>query len=281
MIRGRGYLPNTAAHRASRRMFAPRAGALPEEALGLVAPAAIHAPAWDQGQTGSCTGHGAADGFSIAFAAVGQPLPFRPSPRCLYTNGRAIDRVFVDGVPSTKLADDGAMPSSVIRAANLYGIRGTKAANGIDSDADPATINAEPELGDIEAEALTRPLGEFGITSVSEGASRADVVQNVRSALAALHPVGIAANADGPFQSWTGGRAYTPPPNAPPPDHWISLIGYRLGEAGFEFVLKNSWGADWGAVVEHEGVALFGCMWVTEGFLATCTDLTVYVPEKF
>ncbi len=274
--RGRGYLPNARAH----RMALPRhvaAGELPLEARELVPIAAVHAPAWDQLQTGACTGHGSSDGLTIAFAASGQLLPFRPSPIEIYRNARGVDRAFHNGVP-VPLDDSGAQPSTVMSTINAFGICAVRSSDGMSSDADPATINAEPLIGDLEVEYIVRPVREVSIVSVAEGAQLADVVQGVKTAIAQRHPVGIACNADGPFQTWSGGPAYSPPVGVAAPDHWVSLIAYRMGAHGAEFLLKNSWGAQWGAVVQQDGFALFGCMWVTEAFLATCWDLTVYLP---
>ena len=276
----RGYRANPQAHRLTRAKYrATRVAAAPAEWLELVPVAVECSPAWLQ-TLSSCTGHGSADGVNIAFAAAGAPLPFRCSPAEAYRNGRAIDRIFVGGRPTTDLKDEGARPWAVIKAVNTIGVCPTKAADGVSSDDDEATVNDEAMLGTVEVERQTVPIGEYGIPSVGEGASLAEVVTNVKAALASSLPVGLGCNAEGPFQTWTGPTAYTPPADAPPPDHWVILIGYRQNAAGrTEFLLKNSWGADWGCSVTHGGRTLFGCMWVSEAFLATCDDLTVYVPE--
>lgn len=271
-----GYIKNPKGHQ--RTLFAVHAAA----AVTTTPPSASCEPfspeVLDQGDTGSCTGHGTATGIATAFAACGVLLPFLPSPAEIYRNGRAIDRVRRPDGLFDKLEDEGAMPNQVLRAVHEYGVRGTSALDGKSSDVDPATVNDEPKLGDLEVEHFTIPVGEYAIRSVEDGAALASVVENMRKALsAAPHglPVGAGTFVDTAFMNWDG----TQPPlgacNQNDPDgggHWFCFLGYRTDAHGKTiFRIRNSWGQGWG---------LGGDIEVTEAFLAHCTDLSVYVAKK-
>ena len=224
-----GYLPTPAGHfRTPFHHLSARlnVGELPAEvSLFDKAP-----PVMDQGQTGSCTGHGSSCGLYVAAG-----LSWVPSPAEIYRNGRAISRA-----PGQALTDNGADPAQVFAAINEFGVRPMTPLTDRYSDADPATINDEPKLGDLEAEALTVLVGDYGITST--GAQR---VRDFQTSLAAGIPVTVAiAGGCDAFQNYSGG--ILPALNAPL-DHYVCLLAYKtLPDGSIAFGGQNSWGPFWG-----------------------------------
>lgn len=247
MIRGKGYRPDPAGHqRTPLRAIAHRLGAVPASAtLEAYAPRVM-----DQGQTGSCTGHATACAISTALAAAGTPLPFMPSPAGIYTLGRVLGRTS----PVLPLTDDGAEPNQVMRGISGFGVRamGPLASDGRYSDAEFATINDEPTLLELEADARAILLGEYSVSTP----------EDVALALANKIPVTVAVEADtDAFQNYSGGVLE---PMGTALDHYVTLIGYTTTTAGLVFTLRNSWSEDWGirgdAFVSEEAVRQFGDM---------------------
>ncbi len=238
-----GYNPDPDGHK--RTPFAHLArrigiGSLPASAMALLA--CLSMPPFDQGQTGSCTGHACAGATFAECQAAGNPLGFAPSPAKWYGNARAIDRVPNPDGTLPLLEDNGAQPNQAWRAAEEWGVEamGPAAPDGRNSDADPSTINAEPMLGDLEVEAAELLIGDYEITST--GAQR---ITDMKTALAANHPITVAiAGGSDTFQGYTGGVMG---PIGTDLDHYVFLFGYETdpitGEAIFHG--RNSWG-DWG-----------------------------------
>src|SRR5262249_33647257 len=108
------------------------------------------------------------------------------------------------------------------------------------SDADPATVNDEPSLGDLEEDASSMLVGDYGIYSY--GAQR---VQEVCTAIANGIPVCCAiAGGSAAFQNSSGG--VLGPLNAPL-DHYVCIIGYETSADGSKvFMIRNSWSEYWG-----------------------------------
>jgi hypothetical protein len=114
---GFGLIPDPPGHRYNGFHLHPaaqlRAAALPSASSNLrFAP-----DVWNQGQTGSCFGHGMAGQITTTIAAHGKPLPSPVRPRVVYAFTRAIDRVD----PSVPLQDSGSQPNSGVRALSLWG----------------------------------------------------------------------------------------------------------------------------------------------------------------
>ena len=87
-------------------------------------------PIWDQGQTGSCTGHGSTR--AIAFARAKQSLPFVDLSRLFaYWNARVAE--------GTQWSDSGASVSDVIAAAQQFG-----APPYTDLPTDPSLVTVQP-----------------------------------------------------------------------------------------------------------------------------------------
>lgn len=274
-MRGKGYRRNPAGHRITRFGSGHTIGA-----ANAPTPDAIDLRTWapnvmDQGQTGSCTGHGTSTALATAFAGA-RPI-FIPSPAEIYRNARAIDRVFLLGKPSAPLSDIGAEPNQVRRAIEEFGIRPTRAPapDGRNSDADSSTIDDEPTLADVEVEVLNVPVGIYGIESHDTGRALPDIVTAVRQALSSGYPVCFGIYVDTGFENWTPSKGPVTALNQMDPDgggHWLCCLGYTTQPDGStHFLGRNSWGIEWG----DQGDFTF-----TDAFLAQCTDITVFVPRK-
>lgn len=259
-----GYVPDPEGHQ--RTPFARLATRLGAAAPGATPSSASMRPAvpsiLDQGPTSSCTGHASAMGWFLALSFmtshVASNWDWIPSQSEIYRNGRAIDRTDLH----TPLTDDGAQPNQVFRAINEFGVRPMRGptSDGRNSDAELRTINDEPKLGDLEDEALTVPLGEYGIAAV--GPQR---IQALRQALSSNRPVCVAiAGGSAAFQNYAHGVL---PALKSPLDHYVLLIGYYTDAAGKTvFECLNSWGVSWG-----EG----GYCWLSEEAAQELGDLVV------
>lgn len=236
-MRACGYIPDPVGLRRTpvRHLLARAPAAV---SLAFVNLAVFAPPVMDQGETGSCTGHATAAAIATARASAQAPLGWVPSPAGIYTLARCIDRPG----PSVALTDDGAQPNQVFRGIAEWGIRpmGARPADGRFSDADPATINAEPMLGDVEADSVDLGIGDYGIAST--GAER---IADLRGALAAGKPVTAAiAGGSAAFQQYAGGILG---PLYAALDHYIMLVGYDTDANGATvFHGRNSWSEGWG-----------------------------------
>ncbi len=221
-------------------------------------------PIWNQRRTGSCTGHGFAGAITTTFAAHGHGLPAAVWPRGLYANGRIIDRrPDADGSLPT-LIDDGAMPNSLVRAMDMWGVAleseedgGRTALSPDYSDHLEAHVNDEPTMLELEDESIFLVRGFNAI-----GDFATDKVIQFCQAIASGHAVmgAIQAGTD-EFQAADGSRVLGP--QGALPDHWIYFGAYRTNAAGKkEFLLINSWGLGWGRQ---------GRIWVSEDFIKVGT----------
>ena len=214
-------------------------------------------PVWDQGQTGSCTGHGKAGMDTITLAAHGKPLPAAEQPAFEYRLGRAVDRTDWN-IP---LQDGGAYPNSLVRASSVWGVvietegAGGRTANSPDyATFLEAHVNDEPKAEEMIA-ASRRVI--TGYNAIADNDT--NKWQQFKQAFAGGHAVGVAVDAgNADFQNYNenaGPLGFT----GNEPDHWIFLIDYAavgaLRAAGLypatwpalpdatELVLgQNSWG---------------------------------------
>jgi len=164
------------------------------------------------------------------------------SPRCVYTNGRCIDRLpNPDGV-LPPLVDEGANISTVCRGIGEWGVRPMHGptSDGRNSDAEPSNVNDEPKLGELEEEAQHLVVGEYGITS--RGKTRRD---ESCAAIAAGDPIAVGiAGGSAAFQSYTGGIM---PALHSELDNCVLVYGYETQPDGsVVFFIRNSWGTGWG-----------------------------------
>ena len=256
-IHGFGYIADPKGHTYNNFLLHPAAKASYPSAVDF---SACCPPIWDQGQTGSCTGHGMAGAITTTFAARKVDLPAPAWPRGLYTAGRIIDRVPVNGT-LPHLADQGAMPNSLARAMALWGVAleseedvGRTAGSPDYADYLHAHINDElafDELEDMAGRILV------GVNAISDSAS--NKIAQFCQALSQGYAIGGAIQADGgTFQGYDGTTVLDSQGNSP--DHWIYFApAYRTNAAGKkEFLLVNSWSPAWG---------LEGKAWVSENFI--------------
>lgn len=217
-------------------------------ALGLVAAnvfsasleTSMPADAFDQGDTGSCTGHGVSGAIVTAFAATGTPLSFTPSPEDLYKGGREMTRGRGPDGRLPPLVDEGASPSAVVAFANTFGVRPMRRLPGRNSDADPATINEDQNLAELKKDAETIVVGDYAIFG-----SREEVQAQIRQAITNGIPVCVAV--PGGSAAWQGYKAgqvlgATGAPN----DHYVFIYGYEQQVDGtYVYLIRNSWNG-WG-----------------------------------
>lgn len=289
------YQRDPAGHRVTRfgaawsRGLRQPLSSLPSSWMKL---AACVSPLLDQ-EGGSCTAHASVTCLETAMTSAGTPMPFHCSTSDVYHNGRAIDRVADWKGNFAPLRDEGAMPNQVDRAIEAFGVRPTRKPVGDSnlSDTDLATINDEPSLADLEVSAHACPVISESIPDCSSGASLADVVSELCSALSATEYNGIAicglpvktgAWVDRTFMDWESDEAVgaSNPMNGGG-NHAFALIAYRTNArtGKKEFLLRNSWGS-WGVSVDlGDGRNITGCVWVSEEFIASCFDFRVVLPK--
>jgi C1A family cysteine protease len=193
-------------------------------------------------------GFAAAQSIYVSLKKIGILLPDFPSPQGIYTFARCIDRISND----TPLSDDGSSPNQAMRGITEWGVP-------IMSDwpFDVATINDEPNLGEIEHASSLRMLGYYRIDNNST------VGEMFKSAIAAGYPVPLATQVDQAFEDYNGHGSVTTPGESLG-GHYVCGVGYETmpsGKTVYEFV--NSWGESWGDK---------GCFYADEPWLKNTTD---------
>ncbi len=248
---GKGHRPNPGGHRvASSRLLlgAPRLAQTPPSAsLEMYEPGVM-----DQGGSSACVGHASAMAIAVSLARAGAPLPWVPSPGNIYCVARCIERAG-DAVP---LLDNGSIPADAMMGISQWGVRPTRAPapDGRNSDVDPATVNDEPALDELEQDAQTLLVGEYG---VDMGAL--DAVTQLRAAIAAGYALTVALFVDSAFENWDPSKGPLGAPNRQDPNgggHYLACTSYRTASDG-RTILRgpNSWGVDWGIAGHWEGYA--------------------------
>jgi hypothetical protein len=237
--------------------------------------------------TGSCWGHGTSAAIAILRdPSTGGPLvPFVPSPKGLYDNGRAVTLAIENPVGDLPpLEDVGTVPAHGLIGLNRFGVRAIEAptSDGRYSDCEPATINEHESFLEIEDSQIV--VTEHGINS--RGFSR---TVELCATLASKRAYGFGSLVGLRYQLWTPDQApISDTLDASPDDgHWQCGIGYSkvvdgvprmpaLVELfkGFDLTgvnallkVRNSWG---------RGVGAGGNWWVTDTWAQTWSDITVY-----
>jgi hypothetical protein len=204
----------------------------------------------DQTIFSGCEGASSGMAVSMAFKGLGSPLPWFPSMDGIYRDARCQERApRIDG-SFPALADEGCMTSDIITILQTCGIRpmGPRV-GGVNCDFDSATINAEPRLDQLDAEALTSVLVDPGAFAVDlRDLPTAFAV--IQKALALKYPVRLDIIADTYLQNyfsyWT--PATKPLSGIKPNDptaggHAIVLDGMLVKSDGsIVFDNLNSWG---------------------------------------
>ena len=205
-------------------------------------------PILDQGSTGSCTAHAIAAAVVITTGAAGKPLGFVPSPRLTYAATRAFERAAATPAGATlpELTDSGAEIADVMSVLSADGVRPMMGptSDGRISDVEPANVNAEPAIEDLEV-AATKPI--VGPYTVDMAASNVSDV--LAAALAAGIAIDIAFLCDSAFQALGPGDVAQAPDTSDPSagGHSTCLDGYVTAADGTrQFWLRNSWSIAWG-----------------------------------
>lgn len=213
----------------------------------------------DQSMSSSCTSHGysaalfgTARGLNIQFASW---FPaFVPSQKGLYDATRSVERArgHVHGAPLPPFVDQGAQPADVATAISTIGVRARRPLPDDDSrnsDVDPATVNDEHKLGELEEESQTLIVGEHFLDHAAD-----DYIAQIRATLAARIwiPFAIFCDTSGPrsVEEWdpkTGPLGAPDEGDSHGGGHLVAMAGYDTLTTGeTEVIFQNSWGTDWG-----------------------------------
>lgn len=244
-MRGRGCAkPAVPPHlvKLSFRMHAAAQGTAPPASVDLRETGLI-AAVKDQGNSSSCQGHSCSGATESAFALAGAPLGFTPSEIDPYRGARSVDRARRSSGAFAPLTDDGALTEDVLSYLAEFGIRPRSVArtsDGRNSDVEPATVNAELSLSDLEVDAQRLIVGPYAINPTAS-----DAESLVQAALASRIPVRVDAFVDTAFEDWSPGQAPALAPNTSDSaggGHAIYIVGYAPGL----YIIRNSWGTSAG-----------------------------------
>lgn len=242
---------------------------------GLRVPPSSHSnelnapPVKDQGQTGSCTGHATSGAISLTLRAGGEALPWEPSEAGIYTIARCVSRADDVGLePLPPLTDDGAEPNEVMRGISEFGVRPSRGptSDGRNSDAELATINAEPRLDELEEDAIDLLIGEY---EINNGPSTPGLV---KQAIASGFGVCVGFYVDTRFEEYSGAGELGEPDFTDPNGggHYVYLVGYRTAADGSLIVHgRNSWGKSWGRFGDFEASQA----WLLDAFQIEVLDV--------
>lgn len=236
-----GYVEDAAGHvRAAFHKVALALGLVAANVFSASLEANMPADPFDQGDTGSCTGHSVAGAIVTAFAATGAPLPFTPSPEDLYKGGRELTRARGPDGKLPALVDEGASPSAVVAFANTFGVRPMRRLPDRNSDADPATINEEQNLAELKKDAEALVVGDYAIFGSAE-----EVQAQIRQAITNGIPVCVAVpGGSAQWQGYKAGQVLSA--TGKPNDHYVFIYGYEQQPDGtYVYLIRNSWNG-WG-----------------------------------
>jgi hypothetical protein len=236
-VHGYGHIADPVGHKVSGYHLIASVGIIPNTfSLEQYAPKVMN-----QNNSSSCVGHANSGAIVTAFASAGKPLSFVPSPVGIYTLARCIDRVPGSNGLLPKLTDEGSMPNQAVRGLTEWGISPMKSRTDLYSDADPTTINDEPDLLSLETDSATKIIGYYAITST--GAQR---IKDIKNAISSGFPITFATQVDNAFEAYNG----TDPITAPDPSnilggHYLYGLAYRTLNSKTILRFRNSWG-NWG-----------------------------------
>ena len=192
---------------------------------------------FDQGSTSSCVGHAHVSSVMTRLLFMGTPAPYRLSPAFAYLLARIVDRQEINGT-FPPVTDDGSMPNACTRGMAEWGLCSFDL-----RPTDPATINDEPKLKELEEAFTVRPRGIYEV--LGTGTARED---QIKAALVNGYPLTIAAIVDSAFEDWAGGDPIgAPDMSRALGGHDIYLVGYEtLADGSVQYIIGNSWSDTWG-----------------------------------
>ena len=239
-----------------RRLYKPALGpggwltTSPTLSTGTTSLAEFEALVRNQGDTSGCEGPSGAMAAWMAFLAAGAPLPWFPSEEAIYKDARCMERSPNADGTLPPLTDSGAMTSDVVTIFKSCGLRksGAPTPDGRNSDLDPATINDEPRLDELDEEAETPVLVDPGAFAIDLTDTK-QALAVIQAALVAKFPVRIDIICDNAFQRffqrWTKS---TPPlsmcnPNDPGAGGHAVVLGEMTVTSAGSVTLAglNSW----------------------------------------
>ena len=222
-VHGFGYKPDPVGHRYNMFFLHPAASVDPATLPARTRNFQYAPPIWNQGQTGSCFGHGMAGEITTTFAAHGRALSSPACPDFVYKITRMVDRPD----PKVPLQDTGSAPNSGVRALGLWGCalesevdQGRTASSPDYTSNLEAVVNRDPKLGDLE-KAGKRII--TGFNAIADNDSQK--ILHDQQALATGHAIGTGVDAgNDTFQGATGETplGYC----GSEPDHWIYIVDY-------------------------------------------------------
>jgi hypothetical protein len=248
-----GYTPDADAHR-----YQKPAHLLLSAAPGVAQASLVDSEAEleDQGQTGSCGGHGTSQIVYTTLNANGIIPPgglFVPSPDLIYKLARIVRRTSAaDG-----LSDSGVMPVDLLTVLRQYGVMPINAPtpDGRYSDvtgpgdltglplARP-TVNVEPSLLDLERSGLRLLTGEYRIDEQDPTYAR-----QILTCLNTKAAAGVGLFVDSAFMNWDPTTGPIQSINLRDPQgggHWLALTyGYTRTDGTIALGGPNSWGKFW------------------------------------
>ena len=206
----------------------------------------------NQGQQGSCTGHGVSEGIWAAMNAVA-PVE-RPSPRWLYDLGRA-----VDGTPLTE--DAGSNVASVLHGAVGIGV----VKNSDNPYTDSVLYTPKSDWPEQERLAFDQRIVEGTARITATGAALVDAC---RAALAAGYLPVFGTDVDNAFETlgshdvWPGCKGQSLG------GHCMVLTGYQTVKVRTQFRIRNSWGLGWAdngsCWCDQDALAGFWDVWIVK-----------------
>ncbi len=211
-------------------------------------------PAFDQGQTSSCTAHALAKAAQILGAGM-------ISEHVLYS---------LTGAREGDMSDDGRQLVDCLAVAASPGLApyaGPVEGRASDVTAANATTPATP----AEVAACV-PFASAGAgNSIDPAAS--DLAEQVTACLAAGGVIYLGAQVGAQFQGLTGDEVAIPDPANDPEGggHALLIVGYRTAPEGgpVEVRVENSWGESWDSAGE---------CWATLAWVAACWELHPLLP---
>lgn len=187
----------------------------------------------DQGQTGSCLPHAGVVAIYANLRAAGLPT-ILGDPELAYKALRIVRRAAAGLDPDANpLQDTGSDPTEFELAMREIGL------SPFQAPADPATVNDEVSVAELEAAAICKLDGAYAITTPDEYCL---ALQSKTAPTAAF-------DVYDPFEHFTGGRVLDVVDMVGPlrGAHDVVCLGFETLQNGQRiFLWQNSWGTGWG-----------------------------------